>query len=339
MITREDVAKLAGVSPATVSNVINNSKFVSPDLIEKVERAIKDLNYFPNRAARALASHRTEQVGILVPSLTNPYHGSVAEGMEEVARKNGYIVSLITAEGPADRYMSHIIERQMDGIFLTDFGFRFTKEQFEHMRNHGVRFVVGEGSSYAMETCSTIPCSRISVNYTRVMTELFTYLKKLGHRRVAFLSGNPTEIREARKDEYVRCIQELGFEYDKSLLIPGSSPFTTLSEDGYRDTKKILQKKRKFSVLFALNDLMAIGAMKAIREDGLRIPDDISVVGCDNLYLSETTCPPLTTIHIPKREIGRLAMELLLEIIRGEDYRKVELFPSLVVRQSVIPLQ
>lgn len=338
MITRKDVADLAGVSPATVSNVINNSKYVSEDLVEKVELAIKRLNYIPNRAARTLASRRTDQVGILVPSLRNPYFGTVAEGMEYVARKHGYIVSLITAEGQADQYISRIIERQMDGFFMTDFDFRFTREQYEHMNQHGVRFVIGEGSTFADDSNEGLPSSRIAINYTDAIRDMFMYLKDMGHRQVAYLSGNDENITEVRKKEYCRWVRELGFDEDPSLIIPGEPPHSTLAQDGYRDMNKLLKQRPGIRAVFTLNDLMAIGAMKAIREAGLRVPEDISVVGCDDIYLSEAINPPLTTIHIPKFRIGNIAMELLLEMFEGAPFRSVSVHPELVIRDTVARL-
>ena len=337
MITRTEVADRAGVSPATVSNVLNGYKYVSPDLAEKVEKAVRELGYVPNRAARSLASRRTEQVGIIIPSLTNPYFGEVAEGMEEVARLHGYIVTLITAESEADRYISRIIERQMDGVFMTDFDFNFTADQLRHMRSRGVCFVVGEGSDNSAETYRAVPCSRISIDYSESIDRLFALLKKGGHRRVAFLSGNSAEMEEVRKDEVSRRIAQYGFDADPALIVPGTPPYSTLAQDGYRDAKRALAARPDLTAVFALNDLMAIGAIRAIREAGLRIPDDVSVVGCDNIYLSETTDPPLTTIDIPKRSIGRTAMELLLEAFAGEDFRRVEVPTELIVRQSLGP--
>jgi DNA-binding LacI/PurR family transcriptional regulator len=335
MVTRKDVARLAKVSSATVSNVINGSKYVSPELRARVEKAIEKLSYVPNRAARSLASHKTEQVGILVPSLSNPYYGAVAEGMESVAREHGYIVSLIMAEGSTDQYISRIIERQMDGVYLSDFSFGFTPEQFRHMKDKGVRFVIAGDSLRSSVTSSTVPCSQIIVNYSEVIREIFEYLHSLGHRRVLFLSGNDPAIQEARATQYMKWRSYFGFDEDPALFVPGRPPYTTLAQDGYLDMKEVLASKTRFTAVFALNDLMAMGTMKAIREAGLAIPQDVSVIGCDNIFLSETTFPPLTTIDIPKYEIGGLAMEILLEMIAGNGYRSVELQPRLVIRDSV----
>jgi DNA-binding LacI/PurR family transcriptional regulator len=336
MVTRKEVAERAGVSPATVSNVINGSKFVSPDLTQRVEQAIAELNYIPNRAARSLAFRRTEQVGILMPNLCNPYYGYIVEGMEEVARRYGYIVSIITAEAHDDLLISKIIERQMDGVYLPDFGFRFTRDQLSRMYHHGVKFVIGEGSSYADTTLRSIQCSRIRILYSEAIRHLFEYLRDLGHRRIVFLSGNDLDIREIRKDEYRRWVRELSLDDDPDLMVPGEYPYHTLPQDGYRDMKAYLDRRRDFTAVFALNDLMALGAMKALREAGLRVPEDVSVVGCDDIFISETSYPPLTTISIPKREIGRRTMELLLEMIDNDVYRCIEVRPELVIRESVV---
>jgi DNA-binding LacI/PurR family transcriptional regulator len=337
MITRTEVADRAGVSPATVSNVLNGYKYVSPDLVAKVEKAVRELGYVPNRAARSLASRRTEQVGYIIPNLLNPYFGEVAAGMEEIARASGYVVTPVTAETESDRYISPIIERQMDGVFLADCGFSFSAEQLTHMRARGVSFVVGEGSSVSEGTCSAVPCSRIAIDYSGAMVQVFELLRANGHRRVAFLSGNGPGISEVRKEEFRRLVAEFGFDADPALLVNGEPPYGTLAQDGYRDARKLLAVRSDFTAVFALNDLMAIGAMKALREAGLGVPGDVSVVGCDNIYFAETAFPPLTTIDIPKRLIGRAAMELLLEAFAGEDFRRVEVPTELIVRQSLGP--
>jgi len=339
MITRDDVAKHAGVSPATVSNVLNGSKYVSSELVSRVEQAIIELGYIPNRAAKSLASKKTDHVGILVPTLSNPYYGTIAEGMESIARHHGYIVSLIMAEGSTDQYISRIIERQLDGVFLSDFNFGLTNKQLLHMKNKGVHFIIGGDSSRSDSTSATLSGPRITVNYENSIYELLMYLKKIGHRRIAFLSGNDPLITEARQTLFLKWSHELGFDDDPDLVVSGTPPYMTLAEDGYRDTKRLLSIRKNFTAIITLNDLMAFGAMKAIREEGLHIPEDISVIGFDNIYLSETACPPLTTIHIPKYEIGQIAMKLLLEMIDGEDVQSVKLESTLILRDSVAPVK
>ncbi|MCX7656915.1 MAG: LacI family transcriptional regulator [Treponemataceae bacterium] len=337
MVTREDVARRAGVSTATVSNVLRGRKFVSAELSRRVYAAIEELGYVPNRAARSLASRRTDHVGILVPSLQNPYYGAVAEGMETVAREHGYIVSLVMAEGPSDQYIARIIERQMDGVFLSDYSFGFTPRQLHHMYERGVRFVVGGDSARSAATRETLHGARITVDYHGAMQDLFEMLYRYGHRRVAFLSGNDPAIHEARAEEFEYWRTYYRMDQDPNLFIPGNPPYRTLVEDGYRDMKQFLSRHIPFTALIALNDLMAIGALRAIREEGLRVPEDVSVIGCDNIYLSEITVPSLTTIHIPKYEIGIKAMEILMNMIEENEYEDAVLQAHLVTRESLGP--
>ncbi|MGL1891398.1 MAG: LacI family transcriptional regulator [Spirochaetaceae bacterium] len=334
MATRQDVANKAGVSPATVSHVVNNTKYVSPELKVKIERAIEELNYVPNKTARNLAMNKTEQVGILVPSLSNPYFGAIAEGMEKVARKNGYIVSLFAPEGPDDQYITTIIERQMDGVFLANTGFQFSESQLRHMERSGVSFVTGNEIETSGDNGSKFNNSIVSLDYDVSIKKMFKYLTDLGHKKIAFLSGMPEDNGDLRKKYYLENMEAFGLDFKEKYIVNGNFPFTTTARDGYKDMKKFLSTGSDVTAVFAINDLMAIGAMKAIREAGLNVPEDISIVGCDNIFLSEASDPPLTTINVPKEEMGRKAMELLLRMINNKESNEISLETELVIRES-----
>ncbi|OQY31093.1 MAG: hypothetical protein B6241_14855 [Spirochaetaceae bacterium 4572_59] len=334
MTTRQDVADKAGVSPATVSHVVNSTKYVSPELKVKIERAIEELNYIPNKTARNLAMNKTEQVGILVPSLSNPYFGAIAEGMEQVARQNGYIVSLFAPEGSDYQYISTIIERQMDGVFLANTGFQFSENQLKHMERSGVSFVAGLDIGFSGKNNNSFKNSIVSLDYDPSIRNMFKYLTELGHRRIAFLSGMPVAYSDSRKQSYLDYIGKFGLDFEEEFIITGNYPFSTSAKDGYRDMKKFLSTGTDVTAVFAINDLMAIGAMKAIRGAGLKVPEDISIVGCDNIFLSEAADPPLTTIDVPKEELGRKAMELLLRMINNNEINEIPLETELIIRDS-----
>lgn len=322
--TRQDVAIRAGVSVATVSHVVNNSKHVSSELKHKVEDAIKFLNYRPNIIARSLKTKTTKHVGILVEDPSNPYFGEIAKGMEEVARQYGYLVSLCIIGGDLNHYFSDIIQRQMDGLFFATENRGFSAENIRKFHENGIQ-LVNDG----------IYGSVISFNYADAVNKLMKYFYELGHKRIGFIYGNPDIIRnDPRLQEYMHSVKEFGLEDDRSLVCDGGYPYGNNYQNGYRSMKKLLSLSEKPTAVFAINDIMAIGAIKAINEAGLSIPDDISLAGCDDIYLSECINPALTTIRAQKNEMGRQGMLLLLRQIEENKLENVCIDMELVIRQS-----
>lgn len=328
MATRLEVAKRAGVSVATVSHVINNTKFVSPELKEKVNEAIRLLNYKPNMVARSLVTKMTKHVGIVVNDITNPYYGEIAQGMEEVAHKHGYIVSLCPAVGDSDSYLASILQRQMDGIFMaTTRTEGFTREQFENLIESGVAVVNGRGVG-----------SEVNFNYKNAISNLVRYLTGMGHKRIGFLSGISLEPPgNTRYVLYRETIEQQGLEFDDRWAVDGLYPYKTDHRSGYEAMNTLLARDTRVTAVLTTNDYMAFGAIKAIREKGLKIPEDISIAGCDDVFLAECVEPPLTTIRVPKKEMGRQAMYMILNAIQEGRKTNLDLEADLVIRGSTGP--
>lgn len=329
--TRQDVAKRAGVSVATVSHVINDTKFVSPELKEKVTEAISFYKYKPNMVARSLTTKRTNLIGIVVNDITNPYYGEIAQGMEEVAHKHGYIVSLILASGDSESYIASIMQHQMDGIFIaTTRSYGFTKEHIEGLVKSGVVIV---NDQYGIS-------ARINFDYKRAMDNLIRYLAGLGHKSIGLLSGislkPPGNIRFTH---YKECIEKYRLDNDSRLVVEGMYPYKTDHRTGYEAMNVLLSRGTQATAVITTNDYMAFGAMKSIKEAGLRIPEDISVCGCDDVFLAECMDPPLTTIRVPKIEMGRQAMYMILNEINGNKQVSKYLEAELVIRGSTGPLK
>lgn len=335
MAKRDDVAKHAGVSAATVSHVLNNTKFVSPELKARVLAAVDDLDYVPNRAARSLASKRTQQVAILVPSFGNPHHGAIADGMEEVAREFGYTVALLSANASSNHYMTTILENQFDGLFLATTTFAFSPTELSRIADRGIVIVASGVIFDSGHKTANIGCSAVEIDYGASYRTLFGYLADLGHRRVAYLAGLPPMVQpEARLHHYLENRRAFGMDEDPALVVAGTYPFLTTVQEGYNAAKELLTRETRVTAIVAINDLMAIGALKAVREAGYRVPSEMSVVGCDDIVLAEVMDPPLTTLHFPQRDYGRMAMELLARGIAGEPATRVKFETKLIVRDS-----
>ncbi len=325
MLTRVEVARKAGVSEATVSHVINGTKFVSDELRMKVEKAVAELGYKPNFIARSLATKVSKHVGILVNDITNPYYGKIAQGMEEVARINGYMVSIFAASASADELYANIMQRQMDGLFIATVQNRFSEEQVGQLHNKGVAIVNGSFNTGSV----------VDFNYDRGMNLLIRHLKEFGHKQIAYLSGlSMNDPAHWRYNAFLKALKRQELLYDPGLAVDGQEPYETTCDNGYIAMKKLLKMETRVTAVVATNDLMAYGAMKAIREAGLKIPGDISVAGCDDIFLSSFTDPPLTTLTAPIKELGKQAMYLILQEIQKNGPKTVYLDLDLSIRGS-----
>lgn len=317
-MTRKDVALRAGVSEATVSHVLNNTKYVSTELRLRVLEAVNALGYKPNEVARSLVTKTTRHVAIVVTDIKNPYYAEITEGMQEVASKEGYLVSLVRWEdASSEQELLELSHRYIDGVFLA-----------------ATRANMNDLSQKLMEQGMAV-VQDIWVDYQPAIETMMDYLASLGHRHIAFLSGLALNTPgEERYPGYLRGLARNGLTVDDSLVIDGTPPYRTTIQSGYDAMNKALAAPTPPTAVFALNDLMALGAMQAIRAKGLRVPDDVSVVGCDDIYLADSVDPPLTTLRVPKLDMGRLAMNQLLQQIRERHHERASVKAELILRRS-----
>ena len=319
MTTRKDVARHAGVSEATVSHVINSTKYVSPDLEKKVREAIVTLGYRPNIVARSLVTKTTNHVAILVSDIKNAYYAEIMEGMQEVAAREGYLVSLIRyGYGDSDEDLNDLAYRYIDGLFIaTSRG--NTDAVVRKFREYGIAVVTD-----------------VMVDYATAVDTMMNYLVQLGHRRIAFISGLAVTPGHDRYHCYVRALEKFGLPFDGDLVVKGKPPYLTTIDSGYEAMKHhLLAAESSATAVFAVNDLMAIRAKRAVRDAGLRVPEDISVIGCDDIFLADSVEPPLTTLRVPKVEMGRKAMYQLLHQIRENKHESVMVKAEFIIRNSV----
>ena len=322
-VTREDVAKMAGVSGTTVSHVLNGTKTVTPAVRQRVLDAAEKLNYHPSLLARGLATKETKQIAILVKSLQNPYYSAIHEGVQNVAAREGYIVSVLSTHNSPAENMNTMLARGMDGVIVAAASSLREFEDFLQPSSP-MAFVSGEVAAHF---------------YQDAVSDMVSTFYCLGHRRVAFLSGLPFQNPfHYRYRNFMDALQNYGMNTSPELFVDGDG--TTDEESGYRAADILLKRKVPFTGVFATNDLMAMGAMKRFWEEGLRIPEDISICGCDGIVASEFTTPPLATLQSHAVELGAYLMHQLLGKMQpGCDHPQLarQMQAEFVLRESMGP--
>ena len=331
MATIRDVARLAGVSTATVSHVLNETRAVSEDLRERVRVAMDALNYRPNAVARSLRVSETMTIGLIVPDVEIPFFARYARSIERVAAQAGYNVILCNSNWQLSeelRYLDHLLARRVDGLICISASMTATHVGPILRRNAPVIWL--EESRPGDQFDSVV------LDNSKGAYLATTHLIELGHTRIACIVGPViSQLGLDRIDGYRKALAKYGLVYDERLQ--QSADYT--AQGGYRATQALLELDDRPTAVFSFNDLMAMGALKSITEHCLQIPNDVAVIGFDGIALTEHTCPPLSTIEQPITEMSTRAIEMLIERINGTgpaQYRTIVVEPRLVVRESTI---
>ncbi len=326
-----DVAARAGVSVTTVSHVINETRPVSDELRRRALAAMDELGYQPNRLARSLRRGQTHTIGMIIPDSANPFFAEVARGVEDTSFENGYSLILCNSDGDLDKellYTNVLTEKRVDGILFVAAG--LSTDRILDLQHQKTPLVVVDRD---------LPDAAVD----SVLTDnaqggwLATrHLIELGHRRIACITG-PSDLTPSadRVTGYRRAMREEGIPIDEALIVKGDFQY----DSAYRASIQLLQMQDPPTAIFACNDLMAVAVMRAALEQGQRVPDDLSVVGFDDVRLAAFANPPLTTIAQPKHEIGAVAATMLLKRMRNHErpaHRQV-FETSLVIRKSTAP--
>lgn len=326
-----EIAALAGVSKPTVSKVMNGQPGVAAATRERVERVIAERGYVRHGAARALSAGRAGSVNLVVKEIDNAYFTEIIRGVEETLERAGLSMVLTATHDEARRHrrwMARVIEHGTDGAILV-----LPDENFAHLeelRRRGIPVALVDDRGESPPGMPSVGSTNFAGGFAATEHLLF-----LGHRRIAVVSGPPYKSTRARIAGYRTALQEAGVNPDPGLEMSGR--FVT--ETGYEAARALLDAPEPPTAIFAGNDLQALGVYRALYEAGLRTPDDMSVVGFDDLPLAGLLTPALTTVRQPLREMGTLATRMLLRLIAGEklESTRVELATSLVVRESSAP--
>ncbi|EMV2053042.1 LacI family DNA-binding transcriptional regulator [Vibrio parahaemolyticus] len=331
MATMKDIAKLAGVSTSTVSHVINKTRFVSEEISERVNNAAKELNYYaPSALARSLKVNRTKTIGMLVTTSTNPFFGEVVKGVERSCYHKGYSLILCNTEGDNERMRQSIntlLQKRVDGLILMCSSLEGERiDVFE--RYPDIPVVVMDWGPMLFTS------DKIQDNSLRGGYLAAKYLIDCGHTEIGCITGPLIKHQaQMRYEGYKRAMNEAGLKFNANWII--ESDFEC--EGGYQAFKKMAERGKLPSSIFVSNDMMAMGVINAANELDIKVPDDLSIIGYDDIHIAKFMSPSLTTIHQPKYRLGQAAVETLVRRLddKSNEAQVVQLEPTLVVRNSV----
>ncbi len=330
----QDVAKLADVSTATVSRALATPERVSPEARARVLEAIAKTGYVPNPAARTLRSQKTYMVLVVLPDLSNTFFSKILRGIEETLFEAGYGMIISDLDGSPEKeahFAAFTAAGRVDGAILLN-GHLFGQSR------------EGEGQPARITIplvalCEAIPAAdipQIEIDNRTAACRMTQHLASLGHRRIAYVSGPASNSLERdRFQGFKDGLETAGLPFDPALVLPGDYTI----EAGVRAGRDLVARSTRPTAVFCTSDEMAIGLMRTLFSAGLRVPEDISVAGFDDIEFAAVAEPPLTTMHQPRRELGQAAASVLIDLLQGRPSPKlIRLETELVIRDSVAAL-
>lgn len=328
MATMKDIARLAQVSTSTVSHVINGSRFVSDEIHEKVMRIVAELNYTPSAVARSLKVRETKTIGLLVTATNNPFFAEVMAGVEQYCQQHQYNLIIATTGGDAKRLQQNLqtlMHKQVDGLLLMCGDSRF---QADIELTISLPLVVMDWWFTELNADKILENSALG-GYLATKA-----LIDAGHRKIGIITGNlKKSVAQNRLQGYKNALSEAKIALNPHWIVESHFDF----EGGVLGIQSLLTQSSRPTAVFCCSDTIAVGAYQAIQQQGLRIPQDLSIMGYDDIELARYLSPPLSTICQPKAELGKLAVEALLQRIKNpnENYRTLVLEPTCILRGSI----
>ena len=333
-LTMKDIAEKAGVSVATVSRVLNNSKPVSKELRERVLKVVKETGYKPNALARSLIKQRTGTIGVIIPDMDNETFADLIKGIELIMDENDYVILVTNTMGQVDKEieMFHLFEeKRLDGIIFS--GVSLTDEHKEYFEKYKIPTVI-VGQKF-----KELKFPSVTIDNFQAAFDMTQYLIDLGHEKIGMIRG-PMYDRQAGKERvmgYKTALRENDLEIKDEYIKQGD--FTI--ESGYKAMEEIWDNEIKPTAVFSASDKMAIGALNCCLDLGLKVPDDISIAGFDDMELATAVRPALTTIHQDQVQKGIKTAEILLDILEKEEEEtyNVQLPYTLIERDSTCEIK
>ncbi len=311
-VTIKDVAKRAGVSISTVSRVINNSKPVSNEIRQKVLKIIEETGYAPNPVARSLVMKKSQLIGVVVPDISNFFIGEILSGIEEIGKMYGYDILLCSTYGDLSqeiRYLNLLRAKQVEGIVLMTWNLQ--EDLVNCISNMDIPVVLINRNT------SKLLIPSVSIDNFKAAYEMTCYLIKNGHQKIAFIRSNLDDdtFGLEQYQGYKQALDEHGIKMDEKLVKYGSFKL----EKGYEIVNEFIHEKNLPTAIFATSDATAIGALNCLLDKGYRVPEDVSVVGFNDIKLASIIRPNLTTIHQPIYDIGAVAIRIIIKKINKEE--------------------
>lgn len=331
-VSIKDVAKKAGVSLGTVSNAINRPDVVSPSTLKKVRSAIDALGFVPNASARGLRAGRTRVLGLVVPDISNPFFTDLAKGVNDAALSKGYAVMLCNTDADSEKehqLLDVLTSQKVQGILITPA--RDTSKSIHSISDKGIGIALVDREAVGVEACS------VGVNDAAGGTLALNHLYELGHRKILLLTGAANIPQVADRDSGIKNAINAIAKEDRPTLNIARVPQMSSAPAHEALNKYIKDEGVNFTAIICGNDLIALGAIRALRDHKLQVPTDISVVGYDDIDFAANASIPLTTIAQPKYQLGQAAAELVIEDCEKPDshvHQRIEFQPQLIVRLS-----
>jgi LacI family transcriptional regulator len=329
-VTIYDVAREAGVSMATVSRVVNNNPNVKPQTRKKVFEAIERLGYRPNAVARGLASKKTTTVGVVIPDISNSIFAEVARGIEDIANMYHYNIILCNADKKKEkeiRVINTLLEKQVDGLLFM--GGIVTEDHIQAFRTSSVPVVL----CGTKDEAQTMPS--VDIDHEQAAFDAVNVLIANGHKDIAMISGTLQDPANgyARYQGYKKALETAGIPIREEYVRVGNYRY----ESGSEATKYFLELSSRPTAIFSATDEMAIGAIHAIQDFGLSVPDDIAVISVDNIRMASMVRPLLTTVAQPMYDIGAVSMRLLTKLMNKETMENMQvILPHEIIKRNSV---
>jgi LacI family transcriptional regulator len=333
MINIRDIAKIAGVGVSTVSRVINNHPDVKEETRERVIEIIKENNYIPNNSARNLKKNNTKNIGVLIKGVFNPFFSEMLDTISKKISKAGYSMILEHHDYLSNDEMSNLLsiikEKRLQGVICL--GGNFSEVNSYDDQDIEVPIVLTSIDHQYVKDLKKF--SSVSIDNEEAAYAATKFLINCGHIKIALILGDDYDhgIGSLREKGYLRALSDSNIEYDKELRILGNYDY----RGAYEETIKLIEKNKEISAIFAISDIMAVGSAKAIKDKGLEIGKDISVMGFDGMDISEFYSPTLSTVRQPKSEMAKISIDLLLNLMSEKtENQHVVLKTELIKRES-----